>query len=96
MKHIKLMADYQCHPLWNMSPDKYGDIDPRQLPISEKLQLRLSSWAAVYDETLNLDDPRISGFVSENAERAFKSEGARLVELLRHELGPNYLVEVKA
>lgn len=34
MRNIKLMADYQCHPLWNMSPDEYGDIAPCELPIS--------------------------------------------------------------
>jgi len=28
MKMIKLMPDYQCHPLWNVSPGEYGDIDP--------------------------------------------------------------------
>jgi hypothetical protein len=45
MKNIKLMADYQCHPLWNMSPGEYGDINPDDLPISQELKDQLNAWA---------------------------------------------------
>ncbi|PMV22406.1 hypothetical protein C1X21_28020 [Pseudomonas sp. FW305-3-2-15-A-LB2] len=89
------MADYQCHPLWNMSPDEYGDIAPCGLPISEELQLRLSKWAAIYDETLNADYPPNSGFKSEELEREFKREGERLAECLRNELGPDFSILFK-
>ncbi|SDU23561.1 hypothetical protein [Pseudomonas orientalis] len=95
MKKIKLMADYQCHPLWNMSPDEYGDIDPCDLPISKELQLRLSKWANMYDETLDADYPPNSGFKSEELEREFKREGERLAESLRSELGPAFSVSLK-
>jgi hypothetical protein len=78
-----------------MSPGEYGDVNPAELPISEKLQQRLSKWAAVYDDTLNLEYPLASGFESEEAEHAFKQEGGRLAELLRHELGSNFVVEVQ-
>lgn len=95
MKNIKLMADYQCHPLWDMSPDEYGDIAPCELPISDELQLRLSKWAAVYDETLDADYPPNSGFKSEELEREFKREGERLAESLRRELGPDFSILLK-
>lgn len=95
MKYIKLMADYQCHPLWNMTPDEYGDIDPCELPISEELQLRLSKWASIYNETLDVDYPPNSGFKSEDLERQFKLEGERLAENLRCELGPDYSIFFK-
>jgi len=36
---IKLMADYQCFPLWEASPGKVGNVDPNTLPISEGLKL---------------------------------------------------------
>lgn len=58
MKLLKLMPDYQCCPLWNMSPGEYGDVNPADLPISKELQLGLSRWAAVYDGTLNLAYPQ--------------------------------------
>lgn len=95
MRNIKLMADYQCHPLWNMSPGEYGDIDPCELPISKGLQLRLSKWAATFDETLNADYPPNSGFKTEELEREFKREGKRLAESLRNELGPDFSISLK-
>lgn len=95
MKNIKLMADYQCHPLWNMSPDEYGDIDPCELPISKELRLRLVKWAAIYDETLDADYPPNSGFKSEDLEREFKREGEQLAECLRSELGPDFSISLK-
>jgi len=78
-----------------MSPDEYGDIAPCELPISEELQLRLSKWAAIYDETLNADYPPNSGFESEELEREFKREGERLAEHLRNELGPDFSILFK-
>lgn len=95
MKSIKLMADYQCHPLWNMSPGEYRDIAPSELPISKELQVRLSKWAAMYDGTLDADYPPNSGFKSEELEREFKLEGERLAEILRDELGPDYSIFLK-
>lgn len=95
MKSMKLMADYQCYPLWNMSPGEYGDMNPDDLPISKELKLRLFRWAALYDETLDLDCPLSSGFKNEEQELDFKREGERLLECLRNELGPDYMVSLK-
>ena len=95
MKCIKLMADYQCYPIWNMSLGEYGDMAPCELPISKELQERLLKWAAIYDETLDVDYPPSSGFKNEVLEREFKSEGERLVRSLRDELGPEYSVSLR-
>jgi hypothetical protein len=95
MKRLKLMPDYQCFPIWNISPGEYGDVNPAELPISKVLQLDLSRWAAAYDGTLNLEYPPASGFVSEEAGRAFEEEGTRLLTLLRDELGPGFVVEAQ-
>jgi hypothetical protein len=94
MKSIKLMADYQCHPLWDMSPGQYGDINPDDLPVSQGLKDRLSAWARAFDATLNMDYPPDSGFESEDAEAEFKREGYRLAEQLKDELGPGVTVTV--
>ncbi len=95
MKRIKVMADYQCHPLWDLSPGAYGDIDPCALPISDELKQRLSDWARAFDETLNLADPASSGFENMDVEAAFKRQGIQLAEQLQNELGPEYVVSVK-
>lgn len=92
MKTIKLMADYQCHPLWYVSTEEVGEVDPEELPLSNELRLRLAQWARAYDETLDFDSPQDSGFKSEALEAEFQAEGHRLAACLRTELGPDFLV----
>lgn len=92
MKCIKLMADYQCYPLWNMPPGEYRDMAPEELPISPSLVSRLYAWARMFDATLNMEDPRESGFHSDGAQAEFKREGYRLAEQLKTELGPEFIV----
>lgn len=89
------MADYQCYPIWNMSPGEYGDMAPCELPISKDLQESLLKWVAIYDEILDVEYPPNSGFKSEGLERDFKLEGERLVMDLRSELGPEFSVSLK-
>lgn len=95
MRNIKVMADYQCHPLWELSPGECGDIDPNTLPISEELKQKLTDWAALFDETLDISDPANSGFKSGEVESDFKAQGIKLAEQLQKELGPGFLVSVK-
>jgi hypothetical protein len=92
MKTIKLMADYYCHPLWHVSADEFGDIDPSDLPLSNELQAALGRWALTYDATLNMEAPQDSGFPSDALEESFKAEGRRLADCLRQELGNQYVV----
>ncbi|MBC5793661.1 MAG: hypothetical protein VKL60_07160 [Sphaerospermopsis sp.] len=89
---IKLMADYGCYPLWWVSSDKAGDINPETLPISQKTISRLEQWADIYDEKLNWGDPNSSGFSSLEAKAAFENEGISLWKQLQKELAPNYKV----
>ena len=86
------MADYFCFPLWEASPDVGGNIDPKDLPISDVLRIRLLRWADVFDATLNRDDLARSGFVTDDALRRFAEEGALLLERLQRELGPRWEV----
>jgi hypothetical protein len=92
MRAIKLMPDYECHPLWGVIPSELGDIDPASLPISTILQQQLRAWADAYDQTLDWEDPRQSGFLTAKDVFAFEAEGERLAEQLRTELGSNYMV----
>ncbi|MEH2291751.1 MAG: hypothetical protein V7K31_01120 [Nostoc sp.] len=41
---IKLMADYGCYPLWWVSPEKVGNIDPETLPLIPETIKRLNKW----------------------------------------------------
>jgi hypothetical protein len=96
MRTIKLMADYECHPLWELTEGGQGDLDPRLLPISQELQGSLSEWAARYDETLNQSDPVRSGFSTPQKEADFKEDGIRLAKRLQVELGSNFTVIYKS
>lgn len=87
MRRLKLMADWDCHPLWGTVDPEIGDIDPASLPISAELVAALAAWSAAYDATLDRDDPAASGFATSAAEAAFRAEGARLAERLTAELG---------
>lgn len=95
MRIIKLMADYQCFPLWEASPGRVGNIDPKDLHISHELKAQLQAWAQFYDETLNMDDPTCSGFKSDADEIEFKRIGNELGERLRTELGVDFNVKIK-
>jgi len=89
VKAIKLMADYHCFPIWDMTPGGYRDVAPGELPISKELQRRLLSWASSYDETLDADYPPSSGFKSDVDESNFRREAESLLKCLRAELGPD-------
>lgn len=90
MKRIKLMADYGCYPLWEASPGHVGEIDPRSLPISKELVDRLLVWAEQFDQTLVPEDPRLSGFETEEDASKFRRVGYALFEDLKRELGNQY------
>lgn len=81
---IKLMADYDCWPLWKLA--EVENIDPKTLPLSAATQQALVSWAKRYDGTLNRGDPLQSGFETLEAATAFNAEGWRLWDCLRQEL----------
>ena len=78
MRVIKLMADYQCFPLWEACLGQVGNIGPEDLPISHELKTELYDWAQIYDETINMDDPLSSGFQCDSDESEFKKIGNEL------------------
>lgn len=63
------------------------------LPLSQETISRLYKWAAVYNTTLNWDDPTNSpGFCSPEVEADFDKEAIKLWKQLQLELAPNYEV----
>lgn len=91
-RKLKIMADYQCFPLWGSFDDNDGNIDPATLPITDKLQFLLSKWQAAYDGILNIDDPMQSGFKTHQDEIAFEEQGLLIWQLLAVQMGELYTV----
>lgn len=89
---LKLMADYDCFPLWEQSESGVENVDPASLPISAGLRDMLDDWAQRYDDTLNRDDPARSGFRTPDAEATFKGDGEVLLQRLRTELKQDYVI----
>ena len=89
-KKLKLMADYQCFPLWGDG----DNIDPASLPISDRLCEDLMTWALAFDATLVMDDPLSSAFPTGADELEFKREGQRLRDRLQTELGARSFVSL--
>jgi len=91
-KLMKLMADYECFPLWEVLDDGTMNVNPDDLPVAGDLKAALRIWAASYDRTLNQEYPPDSGFTTPEEEAAFEAEGRRLWEELQAQLGPEYKV----
>jgi hypothetical protein len=92
---IKLVADYQCFPLWKANGE-VGNINPDDLPLTDDLKTMLRNWSASYDRTLNQDYPPDSAFSSPAEEETFEDEGKRLWQELQEQLGTNYKVIYKS
>ena len=94
MMKLKLMAEYECWPLWLSSgaADQRGNIDPVGLPLQPSTRHRLEQWARWFETTYNPDDPAASGFADQTARQAFNEEGQTLARLLQSELAGLYEV----
>lgn len=92
MRKLKLMADYECYPLWEILDDGQENVDPKLLMLSKDLHESLDQWASEYDASLNTNDPLNSGFFSEEIENRFESEGMRLFEGLKEQLSADWIV----
>lgn len=86
------MPDYQSYPLWWSGGSEVGNIDPVSLALGSETLYRLESWSEIYDATLNLDDPSVSGFPDEEKEKTFEIEGINLWKQIQKELGEEFEV----
>lgn len=90
-----MSADYCCgHPL--SVADAGGGLrvhDPASLPISEALVTGLAAWQDRFDQTLDRQHPRDSGFASPDDEDEFYADGLVLAAALAIELLDRHLVE---
>lgn len=89
---VKVMADYECWPLWDMGFSGPRNLNPESLPISIPLRNGLLMWAERYDRTLDRTNPTCSGFSSRTEREQFVADGLVLAERLAKELGPSWSV----
>jgi hypothetical protein len=89
-RHIKLMWDYHCWPLWETEAEHYA-LEPDSLPLSETTKHQLLRWASIPDAKLaeHLDYPGdITWTMAET--RIFEAEGEALREIVQCELGAGF------
>ena len=95
-RSLKMMADYECSPLWKQTETGTDNIDPEDLPILQGLRDSLNAWAQGYDDTLDHDDPCRSGFPDSKAGAAFNADGQALLDRLKAERGQGYTLTFQA
>ena len=91
-RKIRLMADYNCFPLWDIGETGPMNLDPGELPLSEGLVGDLMEWARMYDQTLDRSDPLNSDFANDGDSTRFADEGRRLAQRLARELGSSWSI----
>lgn len=89
---VKIMADYECYPVWAETDTGADNISPEHLPLSAELAFELTAWASEFDRTLNRDDPSASGFADETHSDSFAIRGLALSQRCADELGGEYRV----
>jgi hypothetical protein len=91
-KRIKVMADYQCDPLWALDEERYGCFAPEMIDVSPALAADLNAWAVAYDTSFNMDDPA-TGHWTDAQYAAHAAEGRSLAGRLKRER-PDLMVYV--
>ncbi len=87
-RHLKIMLDYDCWPLWTQDGDNYP---PHHLAVSSELKDRLIAWSDQYDALLNRENP-IHSYHSPETDLALEEEGLSLWTALQSELGKSWSI----
>ncbi|GIG57088.1 hypothetical protein Lfu02_14600 [Longispora fulva] len=93
-RSVRVMADYDCDPLWLIGEGFYANVSPAdpRLSLTADLAESLRVWAEEYTGTLNRSDPIASGFPTPEAEREFAARGEELARRVRAELSAEWTV----
>ena len=83
-RSIKVMADYDCHPLWALDPGVVGNFAPEDLGLSEELSRDLNEWAAAFNSFLDRDNP-VESLASPQQQSAHEAQGRQLAIRLARE-----------
>ncbi|MBB4929356.1 hypothetical protein F4561_000176 [Lipingzhangella halophila] len=92
------MADFECYPLWVRDESRGDEIHENTSPhsswigLSDELATALNHWADEFDATLDPDDPKESGFRSQEDWSRFVRRGRELAERVSGEMGEEWSV----
>lgn len=89
---LRLMAEFDCFPLWKQTTDGVENIAPASLAVSPELQRDINAWANAWQATFNRSDPLASGFTSALDEVRFDEAGRELWARLQKELRSDFEV----
>lgn len=90
---LKLMADYDCWPLWwYAGTDAIGNVDPHTLGLTDATLGRLQAWSERYNSYLDREDPGHSPDPTPAEQEAFEQEGIAIWRVLQHELRGRYQI----
>jgi hypothetical protein len=89
---IRIMAEYECFPIWIIRGAQTLNVPPRDLEIDQDLAGELQRWATDFDMTYKPDDPLSSGFPDADDEREFNERGQRLARRVATAIGPKFEV----
>lgn len=81
---IKVMADYDCHPLWALDEDLVGDFPPEDLGVSVELCRDLKDWVQSFNAALDRDNPADS-LITPEEHAAHEQKGRQLAIRLARE-----------
>ena len=83
--NLKLMAEYECHPIWDGTPSRNVSLD--ELSISDQLRMAVREWNSRFQGTFDRQNPMASGFATSTESEAFNEDGRILAIHLSRELG---------
>jgi hypothetical protein len=84
MTAVKIMADYQCLPVWAANGGAVGDLPPHTLGLSAALEDALLDWQDAFDSSLNLDNPAVPHWTPEQF-ATHEAEGLALAARVKAE-----------
>ena len=92
---LRLMADYECYPIWD--PASMANVDPATLDLPPDLATALRAWGDEYTATLDRSNPAASGFPDVPSARSWLRTGDELAARLRAEgFSVDYFHEVES
>ena len=94
-RHIQIMAEYGCHPIWDVTEPVPRNLSALELGMTKELDERFAAWAETFEATLNQEYPPDSGFASQAELEAFEREGLRLKRDLQAALGSEATVDYR-
>jgi hypothetical protein len=89
MRKIKILMEWGCYPFWN---ERGGNFSGEDLPVTDALKDEFTRLDDFFQNLLDGNDPKGSGFSSKSEAATFARDLITAVERLRVELGDQYEV----